>query len=417
MTEPKKILVIDCQASGVAGDMILGALIDLGAKVDKIISAIQTLENTGYGYGKIKIKIEKVTRGEFQATNIDVTSQTAHKRQGSEIINIVEEATGKLNLSMKARQFASKTVRMLVGVEAELHKSSSYDGALDEVAMVDTAAEIIGSAVALDDLGLLGSKIYSTPVAVGGGTFKISHGIVSSPAPSTLAILQSKSFPFLGGPIEAELATPTGVSILVNLVDEVNRFYPPMAPLKIGYGAGTKDFEGLPAVLRLTLGQPLNNELVKDNIAVLETNIDDVSGEIVGHAVDRLLAEGAKDVSIIPMYTKKNRPGQIVKVIADQKDAQHLSQVLINETGTLGVRVYFCERHIVTREVYSVDLLIEGVKTPVKIKVSKNSNGEIVRIKPEYDDLKRLSEKTKKPLRELSELALVKAREALAKKK
>ena len=338
MTEPKKILVIDCQASGVAGDMILGALIDLGAKVDKIISAIQTLENTGYGYGKIKIKIEKVTRGEFQATNIDVTSQTAHKRQGSEIINIVEEATGKLNLSMKARQFASKTVRMLVGVEAELHKSSSYDGALDEVAMVDTAAEIIGSAVALDDLGLLGSKIYSTPVAVGGGTFKISHGIVSSPAPSTLAILQSKSFPFLGGPIEAELATPTGVSILVNLVDEVNRFYPPMAPLKIGYGAGTKDFEGLPAVLRLTLGQPLNNELVKDNIAVLETNIDDVSGEIVGHAVDRLLAEGAKDVSIIPMYTKKNRPGQIVKVIADQKDAQHLSQVLINETGTLGVQ-------------------------------------------------------------------------------
>ena len=150
MTEPKKILVIDCQASGVAGDMILGALIDLGAKVDKIISAIQTLENTGYGYGKIKIKIEKVTRGEFQATNIDVTSQTAHKRQGSEIINIVEEATGKLNLSMKARQFASKTVRILVGVEAELHKSSSYDGALDEVAMVDTAAEIIGSAVALD---------------------------------------------------------------------------------------------------------------------------------------------------------------------------------------------------------------------------------------------------------------------------
>ena len=157
---------------------------------------------------------------------------------------------------------------------------------------------------------MLGSKIYSTPVAVGGGTFKISHGIVSSPAPSTLAILQSKSFPFLGGPIEAELATPTGVSILVNLVDEVNRFYPPMAPLKIGYGAGTKDFEGLPAVLRLTLGQPLNNELVKDNIAVLETNIDDVSGEIVGHAVDRLLAEGAKDVSIIPMYTKKNRPAK-----------------------------------------------------------------------------------------------------------
>ncbi len=416
MTGPIKVLVIDCQTSGVAGDMILGALIDLGANVDKIISAVQSLENAEYGYGNIKIKIERVSRGEFQATNIDVTSQTADKSQGSEIINIVEQAAGKLDLSMKARQFASKVIRTLVGVEAELHKASSYDGALDEVAMVDTAAEIIGSAVALDDLGLFDSKIYSTPVAVGGGTFKISHGIVSSPAPATLAILKSKNYPFLGGPIEAELATPTGVSILVNLVDEVNRFYPPMTPLKIGYGAGTKDFVGLPAVLRLTLGQALNDELVKDNIAVLETNIDDVSGEIVGHAVDRLLAEGAKDVSIIPMFTKKNRPGQIVKVVADQKDAQRLSQVLINETGTLGVRVYFCERHIVTREVRTIKLTIEGIEETVRVKISKNNNGDIIRIKPEFDDLKRLAEKTNKTLRELSEVATSRAKEFLGQK-
>ncbi len=231
-----------------------------------------------------------------------------------------------------------------------------------------------------------------------------------------MAILKSKNYPFLGGPIEAELATPTGVSILVNLVDEVNRFYPPMTPLKIGYGAGTKDFVGLPAVLRLTLGQALNDELVKDNIAVLETNIDDVSGEIVGHAVDRLLAEGAKDVSIIPMFTKKNRPGQIVKVVADQKDAQRLSQVLINETGTLGVRVYFCERHIVTREVRTIKLTIEGIEETVRVKISKNNNGDIIRIKPEFDDLKRLAEKTNKTLRELSEVATSRAKEFLGQK-
>jgi len=417
MTQFSKLLVIDCQTSGVAGDMFLGSLIDLGANVDKIISAIEMLEKPKYGYGKIKIDIKKVARGEFKGTNIDVTSEKVTKTQRHEIVNIIEDILDKIVLSVDARQFASKVIHTLVDAEANLHDNSFDNGALDEIAMVDTATEIIGTAVALEDLGLFSARIYSTPVAVGGGVFKMSHGMVSSPAPATLAILQSKNFPFKGGPIEAELATPTGVSILVNLVDEVNRFYPTITPLKVGYGAGTKDFPGLPNVLRLTLGQALDDELVKDQIAVLETNIDDAPGEIIGYTLDRLLAEGAKDVSIIPTLTKKNRPGQIIKVIADQKDAQHLSQVLIKETGTLGVRAYFCERHIIAREVLSVDLLINGHKEPVKIKVSKSASGEIIRIKPEYEDLKRLAEKTDKPLRELFELAIDKARENLGSTK
>ncbi len=336
-------------------------------------------------------------RGEFKATQIDVTSEGASKKHGSELVDIVEKAADTLELSEKAKQFASKVIRTLVGAEADLHKTSFDEAHLHEVALVDTAAEILGVAVALDDLGLFEAKIYSTPVAVGGGTFKFSHGTVSSPAPATLAILQSKNFPFQGGPIEAELATPTGVSILVNLVDEVCRFYPRMAPLKVGYGAGTKEFVEMPAVLRVTMGKSLDSGLGKDEIAVLETNIDDVTGEVLGYTLDRLLNEGAKDVSIIPMFTKKNRPGHIVKVIAEQKDVQHLSQVLIEETGTLGVRVYFCERHIIDRELYNVDLSILGNKESVRVKVAKNLNGEIIQIKPEYDDLKKLAEKTKKP--------------------
>jgi len=415
MMDSKKILLIDCQASGVAGDMILGALIDLGANVDKIVFAIKSLEDPAFGYENIKIKINSVMRGEFKATQIDVTSESAQKKRGGELVDIVEKAASNLELSLKAKQFASKVIRSIVGAEADLHKTSFDDAHLHEVAMVDTAAEILGCAVALDDLGLFDSKIYSTPVAVGGGTFMFSHGIVSSPAPATLAILLSKNFPFQGGPIEAELATPTGVSILVNLVEEVNRFYPAMTPLKVGYGAGTKEFVQMPAVLRLTMGTSLDSGLVKDEIAVLETNIDDASGEILGYTIDKLLSEGAKDVSIIPMYTKKNRPGHIVKVIAEQKDVQHLSQILIDETGTLGVRVYFCERHIINRELHSVDLLVMGNKETIKVKVAKNLNGEIINIKPEYDDLKRLAEKTKKPLREISEIAVSKAREVLKK--
>ena len=413
MTEHKKILLIDCQASGVAGDMILGALIDLGANIDKITAAIKSLENPDYGYENIKIDVTQVMRGEFKATQIDVTSKGAQKKHGKELIDIVEKAAGNLELSPKAKQFASKVIRTIVGVEADLHKTSFDDAHLHEVALVDTAAEILGVAVALDDLGLFDAKICSTPVAVGGGTFKFSHGIVAAPAPATLAILQSKNFPFQGGPIEAELATPTGVSILVNLVEEVVRFYPAMTPLKVGYGAGTKEFAQMPAVLRITLGNSLDNGLVKDEIAVLETNIDDVTGEVLGYTLDKLLQEGAKDVSIIPMFTKKNRPGQIVKVIADQKDVPHLSRVLMDETGSLGVRVYYCERHIIARELYSVDLPIGGVKETIRVKVSKNSKGEIIRVKPEFEDLRRLAEKTKKPLREISDLAVSKIQEKL----
>jgi uncharacterized protein (TIGR00299 family) protein len=409
------LMIIDCQVAGVAGDMILGALIDLGANVDKITSAIKSLENAEYGYQNIKIDIKEVMRGEFKATQIDVTAESANKRHGSDLINIVEKAAANLELSVKAKEFASKVIHTLVSAEADLHKTSFDDAHLHEVALVDTAAEILGVAVALDDLGLFDSKIYSTPLAVGGGTVKFSHGIVSSPAPATLAILQSRNFPFHGGPIEVELATPTGVAILVNLADEVCRFYPSITPLKVGYGAGTKEFPEIPSVLRITLGNSADGGLVREEVAVLETNIDDATGEILGYTLEKLLTEGAKDVSIIPMFTKKNRPGQIIKVIAEQKDVPHLSKVLIDETGTLGVRVYYCERHIINRELHSVDLLLMGNKETVRLKVAKNVKGEIIRIKPEFEDLKRLAEKTKKPLRELSELAVAKLQEKYAK--
>ena len=391
--------------------MLLGALLDIGANVERVISAIKTLEAPEFGYNHIDINIDEVTRGEFRATQIDVKSQTTEKKHSDELITIVEKASSNIYMSDKARKFASKVIHTIIEAEAELHKTSFEDTHLHEVALVDTAAEIIGCAVALDDLHLFEAKIYSTPLAVGGGTFKFSHGIVSAPAPATLAILQSKNFPFHGGPIENELATPTGTALLVNLATEVKSFYPSLVPLRVGYGAGTKDHPQLPAVLRLTLGKSIDNAIFSDRIAVLETNIDDASGEVLGYAIDRLLAEGAKDVSIIPIYTKKNRPAQIVKVIANQKDVAHLSDVLIEETGTLGVRVYYCERHIINRELHNVDLTIMGHKETVRVKVSKNAQGKVIRIKPEFDDLKQLAEKTGKPLRELLDLAVSKTQE------
>ncbi len=416
MSETGKIVFIDCQVAGISGDMFLGALIDLGADVDRIVSAVKSLESWGYGYKNIKVDIRPVMRKGFKATRIDVTAESTSKKDAKELIDIVEKTAKKIKLSEKARKFASSVIHTLVESESSLHQKNLDEAHLHEVGLVDTVAEIIGSAVAMETLELFNSKIYASPVSVGGGLFKFSHGTMSSPAPATLAIFTSKSFPIKGGPVESELATPTGASLLVNLTQEVSRFYPEMTPTKVGYGAGCKDFEEIPNVLCITVGEPLDSWLLKDEIAILETNLDDVTGEIVGNSVDRLLREGAKDVSIIPMFTKKNRPGQIIKVIADRKDVKHLSRVIMEETGTLGVRVYPCERHIVNREQFTVDIHIDDTKERVAVKVAKDRNGRIIHIKPEYEDVKKIADRTGKPLREIIELATTKAREVLLKK-
>jgi uncharacterized protein (TIGR00299 family) protein len=416
LSETDRIAVVDCQTAGISGDMFLGALIDLGADVSKIVAAIESLGSEGNDYKNIKIDIRKIIRKGFRATKIDVTAESSMRKHADNLIEIVEKSAGNLKLSERARKFASSVIRTLVESEANLHQESQSSAHLHEVGLVDTAAEIIGSAVALEDLGLFNAKIYATPVSVGGGLFTFSHGTMSSPAPATLAILASKNFPLKGGPVESELTTPTGASILVNLTEEVSCFYPEMTPFKVGYGAGNKDFEEMPNVLRITLGEPLDKWLLKDEIAVLETNLDDVTGEIVGNSVDKLLREGAKDVSIIPMFTKKNRPGQILKVIADRKDVRHLSRILMEETGTLGVRVYPCERHIVNRELFSVDVNVDDAKERVRVKVAKDRGGKIIRIKPEYEDVKRIADKTGKPLREIVELVTMRAKDVLLKR-
>ncbi|MCJ7762113.1 nickel pincer cofactor biosynthesis protein LarC [Candidatus Bathyarchaeota archaeon] len=416
MSKFDKMLVIDCQIAGISGDMFLGALIDVGADVNKVVSAIKSLENQVYGYKNVKINVQQVLQKEFKATKIDVTAESTSRKNGSKLVEIIEKNAKNLKLSAKAQQFASNVIRTLVNAEAKLHGKALSNAHLHEVGLVDTPAEIIGAAVAMEDLGLFNAGIYATPVSVGGGLFKFSHGTLSSPAPATLEIFRSKNFPIKGGPVESELTTPTGAAILVNLANEVSCFYPEMTPLKIGYGAGNKDFKEMPNVLRLTVGEPLDNWLLKDEIAILETNLDDVTGEIIGNSIDKLLREGAKDVSIIPMFTKKNRPGQILKIVADRKDVKRLSRVVMEETGTLGVRVYPCERHIISREVISVDVLIDDVKERIKVKVAKDRNGNIIRIKPEYEDTKRLSDKTGKPLREINDIVTMRAREVFLKR-
>lgn len=174
MTESSFIVMFDCQIAGVAGDMLLGALLDLGADQDKVTAAIKSLENPEYGYSNVQVDIKHVMRKGFKATKASVTADGKNRKDGKQLIQIIEQTVQRLNLSPKAKQFASNVIHTLVDAEAHLHGGHLNDAHLHEVGLVDTAAEIIGSAVAMDDIGLFDAKIYATPVSVGGGTFGFS---------------------------------------------------------------------------------------------------------------------------------------------------------------------------------------------------------------------------------------------------
>lgn len=398
-----RLSLIDCQGAGIAGDMFLGALLDLGADSNKVLSTIESLRDYIDGCKSVEIDVCDVKRNGLRAKKINITTESPPQLKGEQLKKIITRSLANGMLSTKAKHFAQNVVHTLLEAEAKIHKENINSIHLHETGLIDTPAEIVGSTVALEDLGFFDNtmKVYSTPVAVGGGLLSFSHGTVSVPAPATIEILRSKQFPFVGGPVESELATPTGVSLLVNLVNEIVSFSPLIKPLKVGYGAGMKDLPKIPNILRVLMGDPVDYNFIRDDIVVVETNLDDITGEVLGYTIDKLVAEGAKDVSVIPMVTKKSRPGYIIKMISDRETVEQLSRILIEETGSLGVRIHPCERRILIRKTKTKKILLRGIKEIVRVKVAQDSKGRIIQIKPEYDDLQRIAKKTGKSLREL----------------
>jgi len=436
----EKILVIDCQLAGIAGDMLVGALLDLGVDIQDFIDVMGTASKYLEGCEDLRVSVEDVDRHGFRAKKLTVNPpehshveeehQESHGHthpydhndgehhhhepehshdhhvHGRDIRNAVKHMIEDLSLSGEAISLGLSAVDSLIEAEAKMHGGSPEHVHLHEAGSIDTVVDIVGTVFAMERLGLFEkTKIYSTPVAVGGGLFEFSHGRVSSPAPATLEILRSKNFPMKGGPISFELTTPTGAALLVNMVDEVHDYYPGIKPTRIGYGAGTKNFEVMANVVRLTLGVPFGPFFLDEEIVTLETNVDDVSGEIMGHTIESVMAAGAKDISVIPTTTKKNRPGYIVKVVTDREHSDRMTLKLMEETGTLGVRAYMSHRHVLPREIRVMRINLSGVDEEVRYKVSETLTGEVIQVKPEYEDLLRISEKTGKPIRQLMELA------------
>jgi pyridinium-3,5-bisthiocarboxylic acid mononucleotide nickel chelatase len=373
----------DC-FSGLSGDMTLGALIDAGVEADAIR---QGLDSLGL---PITLRVSKVRKGGFAATQavIEAPTETSHR-----YLSDVEDILARGKLSARQRDLALRIFRRLAEAEAAAHGMPLDKVHFHEVGALDSIADIAGAAIGLDLLGA--ERITSRSVPTGSGTIKCAHGIMPIPTPGTAALL--KGVPLAGSPIQAELTTPTGAAILTTVVQQWVES-PVMTVERIGSGAGQRDFAEQPNILRLFVGT-VDEALPAaeaDEVWVLETNLDDVPGEVVGYCFEQLFVAGALDVFNIPIQMKKSRPGMLLSVLAPEAALPALEAILFRETATLGIRRYPVRRHKMQREPASVQTswgIIQG-------KRGWRNMGTSV-FTPEYEDCARIARQQGVPLREV----------------
>jgi len=388
------VLVLDPQNAGISGNMVLGALIDMNVNVDEVISIIKSYASP---FGNIDINISQIQKSGILATYVDIKCEDQNKISYSELIETLDGVNLKTNVNIL--NFAKKVFHTLAVAESKVHGTSIDRVHFHEVGAADAVADIIGSAYCFYKLGFNTKKVYGMPVALGGGRINSMHGKLSVPAPATLEIL--KNVPVFGGPVDYELTTPTGAALYVNMVDEFCNFYPLMNSKKIGYGAGSMDLP-IPNVFRIISA---DSSIPTDNVSILETNLDNITGEVLGHSFNKLLDAGALDVTIIPILMKKNRPGHLLRVIAKPEDCNNVSEAIIRETGTLGVRVLpYVHRNVVNREIIEIKIEIGGIEKDIQIKVG-TIDKEIINYSPEYEDAKKIADEMGIPLKDVMKKA------------
>lgn len=405
-------LVIDAQVAGISGDMLLSALVNIGADKKKIIDGVLASQELLKGSKITKMDFVKKVKHGTEATMLVLEiSEEHHERHGVEIQDCILQMSDRLGLSDRAKTFAKESIKKLITSESKIHGEPVESVHFHEASSIDTIVDILGCAIALDDLGLLSDDIISTPVAVGGGTLSFSHGTVSNPASAILEIFRGSDIIIAGGQAREELTTPTGACMLASLATQCSEFYPPMKVRSIGYGAGNKDFEGFANVLKLVRGEAAK-KFDHDIVQIIETNVDDVSGEVMGQAIDKLVAMGAKDVTVAPAITKKGRPTNLITVICDSANLNEMISALVSETGTLGVRVRASERRTVPRSIVTVPVTIQGRNFTVQCKMG--TNGDASRyLKVESDNIRKISESLGMSFRDASSLILAEVKQKM----
>lgn len=369
-----KTAYLDC-FSGISGDMTLGALLDAGASIANIQAAVESM-----GLYGVAITASSVSRNGFRGLHLRIEHPPEHvHRHLRDIHSLVRHA----RISPSAKDIAMRIFERIARAEAKVHGTSIDRVHFHEVGAIDSIVDIVGVAIAWDELGI--DRAHASAVPTGTGQVKIAHGLVSVPAPATAELLTD--IPIAPCSLPFEMTTPTGAAILAELVSEYGPM-PPMQVGRIGYGAGTRRIEERPNLLRILIGNALKPRPSEpdDSVCILETNLDDISGEQIGYTIERLWKAGALDVFTTAIQMKKNRPGTLLSVIVRPSERHRFESILFQQTGTLGIRYRRQSRTTLPRAALDV-------QTPwgvVAGKVAKLPGGQ-VDFSPEYDDCRRIA--------------------------
>ena len=378
--------------------MLLCSLVDLGADKNQIVEGIKKIEKFLPDSKINKIDFQKIQKNGIESTELILEiDENISERKGVEIKNAIINSVNELQLSDKARSFAESCINSLISSESKIHGISEDSVHFHEASSIDTLIDIVGVTIACEKLKFFEEKIVCLPVSVGSGTVSFSHGTMSNPASAVLQIFKNSNLTIKGNNANEELTTPTGACILVNLTDNSVEHYPSMNISSIGYGAGQKNFELFSNVLKIVQGNQGKMEM--DSVKILETNVDDVSGEILGYLIEKIMKVGAKDISIYPGITKKGRPTNLISIMCDDEKIETITDILVLETGTLGIRISESNRLIISRTNHSFSLTFEGKSFEINYK--KSTYKEKTHFKIEFEDLKNISETLDKPIRDV----------------
>lgn len=372
-----KTAYFDCMF-GVSGDMILGALTACGVPIDVLIDELGKLGVDGF-----KLEEKQVIRSGISAVHVDVQTEQQHEHRH---LRQIKDIIGSSSLSDKIKDNSISIFTRLADAEAKVHGTTPEKIHFHEVGALDAIIDVVGSCIGLEYLQV--DRVVSSPLSFGTGTVICAHGVMPVPVPAVVEL--TKGIPVVRTTKKGELTTPTGAAVVTTLASSYGHLENFVSDAS-GYGAGSRESEEHPNVLRITIGKTAH-PAQEDHSVLIETNIDDMNPEIFGYLSDMLLKAGAKDVFMIPIYMKKGRPGTLLSILTDESLKETILSIIFSETTTLGVRISGVSRKILKRESRTV----ETEFGPVLVKVAIVNGAE--RFAPEYDDCVRIAREKEIPL-------------------
>jgi uncharacterized protein (TIGR00299 family) protein len=435
----KKRVLIDVETAGASGDMFLSSLIDLIGEDDVLLPVAASLLIYDPSF---RLAVVSKSHSSYTGRQLQITRNPSIRLNPDSMMEVLMAVSEEVELGPRAKDLAKEALTIIFEAESRAHNKPISDLQLHETGTIDTVLDLVGTAYLLERAGLLqDAEFVSTRVAVGSGTISTEHGDLEVPAPAVAEILVAHDILFHNGDAKTEVLTPTGAALIAAIVKEYVDTYDGFVSQNQGVGFGSRDLGNIPNMMRIVVGEvvvqddkkpvsppkeeakkssvkeekaaadtkPKTSERIEvldewsaDEVVIIETNVDDVDGEILGDLFDTLLEEGlAYDVIIIPAFGKKNRPCFLVKVIASKSGLKTIAEVMMRHLGTIGIRYATWQRLKAARETIVCRLEIDEKEYMVRVKVSRTTDGSIINIKPEADDMLRVSRETGIPLREL----------------